>query len=334
MGKILRTIRSILPATMLFVNAVFAQKDTKQLMNTFEKGKGETIQILLKIWNFELFVIKDQPVYVNQVVLAIIMFSLGIIVSRWLTHRVKNYLGKKTRLDENSIVFLQRITFYILIVILVLSTLQMMHVPITMFAFLGGAIIIGIGFGAQQIFSNFFSGIILMIERPVRIGDIIEVESHLGIIEDIGARCTRMRRFDGIEVLIPNSKLLENNVVNRTLSDRRYRTTVTVGVAYGSPIEKVAEIIRNIALNHPDILTEPKPEVFFQDFGDSALLFEVFFWIEVNMISDIRRIRSDLRFRIDKEFREQKITIAFPQQDTHIDTRHPIEVKVINPDKE
>ena len=169
-----------------------------------------------------------------------------------------------------------------------------------------------------------------MIERPVRIGDIIEVDEHLGRVEVVGARCTRIRRFDGVELLVPNSKLLENNVINRTLSDKKFRTTVTVGIAYGSPTRQAAEIIQTIVVEHPDILPDPKPEVFFSEFGDNALIFEVYFWVEVASMMDIRRIRSDVRFSIDNKFSETGIVIAFPQRDMHLDTVRPIDIRIID----
>lgn len=295
--------------------------------NIFER---DTLDLLSIIWHFELFSVKGHPVYFSQTIIAVIIFVVGLFVIRWIAKRLMIYLQGNTDLDKNSTIFIQRIVYYLLLIVLILATLQMLNFPITMFAFLGGAIIIGIGFGAQNIFNNFFSGIILMIERPVRIGDIIEVDVNTGRIEDIGARCARMRRFDGVEVLIPNSKLLENIVVNRTLTDSRIRSNVTVGVAYGSPVKQVIESIGRITAEQSGVLPEPPPAVFFQEFGDSALLFEVFFWIEMNELTDLRKIRSDIRYLIDAEFARQGIVIAFPQQDTHLDSLAPIEVKLVN----
>lgn len=318
---------------LLLNHASRAQNDSLDLVKDIENNIGGLKGLLKNIWSFDLFSAKGQVVQINQVVVALLLLIIGVFVSHWLTHRLKRYLQEHSQLDESSIAFLQRITLYALIVIIVLSTLQMIEIPITMFAFFGGAIIIGIGFGAQNIFNNFISGIILMIERPVRIGDIIEVDENLGRVEVVGARCTRIRRVDGVELLVPNSKLLESNVTNRTFSDKKYRTTVTVGVAYGSPTKLVAEIIQTIVDDHPDILPDPKPEVFFSEFGDSALIFEVFFWVEVERMMDIKRIRSEVRFSIDNRFRETGIVIAFPQRDMHLDTARPVDVRIVNDKK-
>jgi small-conductance mechanosensitive channel len=158
-----------------------------------------------------------------------------------------------------------------------------------------------------------------MWERPIRIGDFLEVGETRGTVEAINTRSTRIRRVDGVHLLIPNSQLLENTVVNWTLVDRRTRTIVRVGVAYGSPVQQVAELIERAAKEKESILDDPAPLVIFEDFGDSALVFDLYFWVLAAADRDLRVIRSDVRFRIDELFREAGIVIAFPQRDVHID---------------
>ncbi len=311
-------------------NFLFALSDTLKSAAESVKDRVDIWSILVKIWNFELFSVKDHSVQINHVVVALVLLSIGLMISRWLTRLLYNYMRKHTSFDQNTVSFIQRITFYCLCVVIIISTLQMVQFPITMFAFLGGAIAIGVGFGAQNIFNNFISGMILMIERPVRIGDLIEVDIHLGRVEYIGARCTRIRRVDGIEILVPNSMLLENNITNRTFSDKKFRANVVVGVAYGSPTKQAADIIISIVRGHTEVLTEPEPEVFFIDFGDNALVFEVFFWVEVDRMMDIRRIQSEVRFSIDEEFRKAEIVIAYPQRDVHMDTLKPLDIRIVD----
>jgi small-conductance mechanosensitive channel len=214
---------------------------------------------------------------------------------------------------------LQRILYIIAITLLVVTTLDFINVPITAFAFLSGAIAIGFGFGAQNIINNFISGWILMWERPIRIGDFLEVEEAKGIVEKINTRSTRIRRVDGVHLLIPNSKLLENTVVNWTLVDKLVRTSVKVGVAYGSPARTVAALIMQAAEEQIDILKDPKPLVTFEDFGDNALIFEVTYWIQSIIEGGLRVTRSNIRFRLDELFEEHNIVIAYPQRDVHID---------------
>jgi small-conductance mechanosensitive channel len=209
-----------------------------------------------------------------------------------------------------------------------MTALSLLGIPLTAFAFATGAIAIGVGFGAQNIINNFISGWILMAERPIRIGDFIEIDNTYGAVEIIGNRSTRIRRTDGVHLLVPNSQLLERTVVNWTLIDREVRTTVRVGVAYGSPVGKVAELILQAVKEQPETKTEPHPSVVFEDFGDSALIFDAYLWCDVGGEKFLREIRSAIRFRITELFEENGITIAFPQRDVHLDVRHPLEVRV------
>jgi small-conductance mechanosensitive channel len=238
--------------------------------------------------------------------------SVGKILQRRLTH---------LEFDPDLILLSQRLYFIAAYFGLFLIILSLLQIPLTAFAFISGAVAIGVGFGAQNIINNFISGWILMWERPIRIGDFLELGDVRGTVETINTRSTRIRRVDGVHLLVPNSQLLENTVVNWTLIDKLARAVVRVGVAYGSPVRKVEELILKSAMEHPDIIHNPEPVVFFEDFGDSALIFELYFWINAFGEKDLRRIKSDIRFRIDELFNEAGIVIAFPQQDVHLDGR-------------
>lgn len=158
-----------------------------------------------------------------------------------------------------------------------------------------------------------------MWERPIRIGDFLEVGDAYGTVESINTRSTLIRRTDGVHLLIPNSALLENTVVNWTLIDDLARTKVRVGVAYGSPVKRVADLIRQATEEQETTLDDPAPVVLFEDFGDNALVFDVFFWINAVGERDLRAIRSDIRFRISELFEANNIVVAFPQRDVHLD---------------
>jgi small-conductance mechanosensitive channel len=197
-------------------------------------------------------------------------------------------------------------------------------------AFISGAVAIGVGFGAQNIINNVISGWILMSERPVRIGDFIELDdTNRGVVETIGNRSTRIRRIDGVHMLVPNSQLLERTVVNWTLVDRKFRTSVRVGVVYGSPVRLMEELLQQAVRERKEVLTDPEPIVVFEDFGDNALIFDTFFWCESSGEKELRVIRSDIRFRIDELCRENDIVIAFPQRDVHLYAKTPIEVRTL-----
>jgi small-conductance mechanosensitive channel len=221
--------------------------------------------------------------------------------------------------DANLIQMVKRAYWVVVISVLFLTVLGTLKVPLTAFAFLSGAVAIGFGFGAQNIINNFISGWIIMGERPIRIDDLIDVDGTLGRVEAINTRSTRIRRVDGVRIVIPNSHMLESKVINWTLVDNEIRTSVRVGVAYGSPVRKVAELIEQATREQEDVLNDPEPKILFEDFGDSSLVFDVFFFTQLRPGGDIRALRSEIRFRIDELFRENNIVIAFPQRDVHVD---------------
>ena len=196
-------------------------------------------------------------------------------------------------------------------------------------ASVGAALAIGVGFGSQNVMNNFISGLILMLERPIRADDLVEVEGNHGIVEHIGARSTRIRSTDGRHIIVPNSFFLENNVVNWTLSDDLLRSSVKVGIVYGAPTRLAEQLIQRVVSEDPDILPKPPHEIVFDDFGDNSLNFEVYFWARVRSPMAARRIKSRMRFKLDDLFREHGIVIAFPQRDVHLDSLKPIEVRVL-----
>ncbi len=286
------------------------------------------------VWTVRLFNAGDTEIHLNQVVVALLVAALGFWLARRLSQLVHYRLTRHKRINLNVIALIQKLTFYALFTVALLVALPIAGIPITIFTVLGGAFAIGLGFGAQNLVNNLISGIILMTERPIRLGDIVEVEGSVGRVEEIGNRCTRIRRFDGIDVLMPNASLLENPVVNWTLKDADVRGKVAVGIAYGSPTATARDLILKAATEHARIHKKPEPAVLFTDFGDNALAFELLFWTAVQSPMDLNRIQSDLRYRIEHLFKEADISIAFPQRDLHLDTVRPLEVRMVKGDAE
>jgi small-conductance mechanosensitive channel len=282
-----------------------------------------------EIWSTTLFTMPGgYSLTVSQIVLILLMLLGGYLASRvsaYLLHR--KLAGSKLRPDV--IHALSRIVFWSILVAVVLVILGLLHIPLTAFAFITGGVAIGIGFGAQNIINNFISGWILMTERPIRIDDFIEIDGMLGVVERIGNRSTRIRRTDGVHLLVPNSMLLERTVVNWTLIDHAIRSTIRVGVAYGSPVRQVANLILQAVTVEAATKDSPKPIVVFDDFGDSALIFEAYFWCDVTSERELRQVRSDIRLRITDLFAEHGIVIAFPQQDVHLAAQSPVPVRVV-----
>jgi small-conductance mechanosensitive channel len=222
-------------------------------------------------------------------------------------------------MDANIIQVVRRAIYILGLIVLSISALDLLNVPLTAFAFISGAVAIGVGFGAQNIINNFISGWILIWERPISINDFIETGGVSGTVEEINTRSTKIRRVDGVHLLVPNSKLLEETVTNWTLEDKLYRCTVRVGVVYGSDVDKVKSLLEKAVVDHDLILSEPAPQVIFEDFGDSSLVFDAYFWVYSVGDKSAREIRSDIRFTVNHLFSDNDIAIAFPQRDIHLD---------------
>jgi small-conductance mechanosensitive channel len=287
-------------------------------------------QFFASFWRFEVVRIGNQPVQVSQCVLALTIVLVGLWLARRTSRLIVRRVARVPGIKPNAVAAIEKLVFYALVLVVLAVALQTVNIPISAFAVLGGAFAIGLGFGAQNLFNNFISGLILIVEQPIRIGDLIELEGQRGYVQDVGARCTRIRRADGVDLLVPNSRLLENTVVNWTLSDRRVRTSIGVGVAYGSPVARMKEILTSSVRAHPDVLPEPVI-VLLEDFAADALFFRVYFWTEIESEMGERTTESDIRCAIEKRCAEAGITIAFPQRDVHLDSAHPIDVRLLPP---
>jgi small-conductance mechanosensitive channel len=287
---------------------------------------------LQAIWNFVLATAPGgQSITVGQVLSVVALLLAGYWGSRLFGFILGRRL-ERADLRPDVVHILKRIAFFTILILVFVTALSLLGIPLTAFAFATGALAIGIGFGAQNIINNFISGWILMAERPIRIGDFIEIDSSYGVVEIIGTRSTRIRRTDGVHLLVPNSALLERTVVNWTLVDREVRTTVRVGVEYGSPVKKVADLIMQAVTEQAEAKSLPAPSVVFEDFGDNSLVFDTFFWCDVGGEKFLREIRSAVRFRIAELFEANGVVVAFPQRDVHLDTKDALEIRLLSPD--
>ena len=283
-------------------------------------------------WDYPLVTPAESlPIRISTVVKGLLLLVLGV----WVSRRISNLLGSRLLprfgVHEGAAHALKSLTFYALVLTSALMALRTVHVPLTLFTFLGGAAAIGIGLGSQRTLNDFLSGLIMLVEQPLRVGDLVELTQLIGTVEAIGMRSTRIRTPNNQETIVPNSTFLDNKVVNWTLSDSTVRCQVDVGVAYGSPTREVAKRLKQAAEKHGMVLRKPEPFVWFAGFGDNSLLFELHFFIVIRTLSERLRIESDLRFMIDQQFREAKISIAFPQRDVHLDTLSPLEIRMAPP---
>lgn len=293
-----------------------------------------------EVWNFELFAVEDTTVVdgrevrtsrgvtVGKSIGAVLVFVLGYWLAFALARRLERGFVARG-FDPGRVRNYRRWTLFGVAAALALFTLNVARIPLTVFAFLGGALAIGVGFGTQTIIRNFVSGLILLAERRIQIGDIVEVDGITGTVTSVDLRSSTVLGFDGVETSVPNSVLIENKVTNWTQTDRRVRRVVRVGVAYGSPLREVAGILEECAKRHGVVLDTPAPLVLFEDFGADALAFALHYWVELRPGVHAGQVASDLRFMIAKRFEEAGIVVAFPQRDVHLDASRPLRVEVV-----
>jgi len=274
---------------------------------------------LRAFWTYELTSSADRPITPGKVVIALAVILLGASGARFATGFFARRLFPRFGFDVGASNAFASLSRYALLAAVFLAALRVVNIPLTAFAVVGGALAVGVGFGSQAVMSNFISGLLLLAERPIKLGDLVEVDGVFGIVEAIGLRSTRIRNADNFHIIVPNSTFLEGKVVNWTHQDPLIRFRVGVGVAYGSDTRLVERLLLEIAAADPHLLREPAPVVFFRDFGDSALLFELRLWYVFGPASDRIEIESDLRHRIVEVFAEHGIEIAFPQMDVHLD---------------
>jgi len=296
---------------------------------TFRERVAQVVAAAGAVWSYEITSSDDRPITVGKVVLAIVVFALGYAIARLLSMVIGRRALPRLGFDPGAAHAFEALGFYAFLAIAFLVALRMVNIPLTAFAVAGGALAIGVGFGSQNVVSNFISGVILLAERPIKIGDLVELEGTYGNVERIGLRSTRVRTGANVHVIVPNAMFLENRVINWTHNDPQVRVELAVGVTYGSPTRDVERIIREVLHENPRVLEKPEPKVLFTEFGDNSLNFEAHFWMRMRVYMDRREVESQLRYRIDDRFREAGIVIAFPQRDVHLDTLSPLAVRVV-----
>ncbi len=239
-------------------------------------------------------------------------FSVSWVVQGVLLDQV----FPKRRVQIGVQLALSRLVHYALVLVGFLFALGTLGVNFRNITIIGGALGVGIGFGLQGIVNNFVSGLILLFERPIKVGDWVQLNDQWGEIARIGLRATVVRTFDRSEIVVPNADLVSNQVTNWTLTDRYMRIRFNVGVAYGSDVPLVMQTLKECALDNPMVVSNPAPQIIFMAFGESSLDFELRIWI--NEIDNMIAVRSELNQEIDRRFRESGIEIAFPQRDLHL----------------
>ena len=261
---------------------------------------------------------------IAYLILFLIFFTF---LSRIIRRALQNKVLPRTRLDIGARASFVNVVIYTFWILAIYTGINILGINLSSLAFMAGALGVGIGFGLQNIVNNFISGIILLFDPSIQVGDMVQVGEDWGTVNRINIRTTIVQTFDNASLIIPNSQMLSNKVTNWSFKDPKVRRQVDVGVAYGSDVQKVRKILLQIVSDIPEIMDDPAPRVDFMDFGNSALIFRIRFWI--TSPDYWLTAPTELRFKIDEEFKKNNIEIAFPQQDIHIRSASGLE-KIFN----
>ncbi|HMB16973.1 MAG TPA: mechanosensitive ion channel domain-containing protein [Pelovirga sp.] len=276
--------------------------------------------ILLWLWDsFQSPIIETAGMRITPWgILSFVVLVVGLL---WFARRIQIWLAQgpllRMRMSESARYSVGALVRYLILLIGLLVILQTLGIDLTTFNVLAGAIGIGVGFGLQNIVSNFIAGLIIMFERPVKMGDRIVVGAVEGNVVNIGARSTTVLDNDNIAVIVPNSKFITDNVINWKYNNNEVRFRIPVSVAYGSDARLVEKLLLEIAGQEPDVLKLPPPVVRFLEFGDNGLLFELRAWSS-SLVDRKGKLISQLNFSIYQRFTEEDITFPFPQRDIHL----------------
>ena len=249
-----------------------------------------------------------------DIVIFIIVVWLTFKISQLLQFVLETDVMPRMDLPRGVPAAITRLSHYAIVVVGVMIAATAAGLDFSRINLIVGALGVGIGFGLQNIVNNFVSGLILLFERPIRVGDKVQIGQTSGVVKDIGMRASVVRTWEGAEVIVPNANLISAEVINWTLSDERRRVDIPVGVAYGTDPGTVLGLLLSVAQHHPDVLNDPEPAALFLGFGDSSLDFELRAWT----CADFVRVGSELRVAISAALAEAGIEIPFPQRDLHL----------------
>ncbi len=270
-----------------------------------------------KIKEIELWHVDEYPVTVGKFSFGLMIFLLGIAITRYFAYVFKKRTADGLSMSRHSSLIIQKFIYYTGVVISTFFGLWSLHIPLTAFAFLGGAVAIAVGFGTQKYTGDVFSGMILLFQKKVRIGDEVIIADRRGIVEEITLQNTVVRCEQSNHLIIPNSKVLEGAIVNLTLNNSFTRAEVKISVAYDTDIEQAMSIMREILSKDRNVLKSPPYKILFENFGESALELTAQFFVDIKENIE-RDVKSSIRHKILTEFNNAKIEIPFPQRDVHI----------------
>lgn len=289
------------------------EADTTEIKEIFKEDVLGSIQDFLN-WGIHLGEGEDSiHITIGLLLLLVLAFMATSFVLKWFR---RLFTRKMDQEDKNKFISIFKFIKYVVYVIVILLTMSAAGINVTVILTASAALFVGLGLALQELFQDIIGGVFIIVDKSLRVGDIVEVNGKVGKVFEIKLRTTRALTRDDKVIVIPNHKFISDIIYNYTQNHKTTREKVSVGVAYGSDVQLVTSLLEQVVNNQKGILKNPKPFVIFEDFGDSALLFSVNFYI-TDSFSD-PRIKSNVRYAIDAAFREHHISIPFPQRDVHL----------------
>lgn len=302
-------------------SAIIQTDSTLNIPNPADYSISEIFDYIGDLLQTQLFILQDTPVTFMSLIL-FVLFLVGFsFLSSFIKRVLKNRVLPRFINDSGLRYTLARISQYIVVVIGIFFSFQFIGIDLTGLAVIFGFLSVGIGFGLQNITSNFISGLIVLFERPISVGDRVEVNDIEGDVQEINIRSTTVKTLDNISIIVPNSQFVSQDVVNYSHGDPTYRLGVEVGVAYGSDLEKVLQALNEVAEESDDVLKHPKHDVHLRSFGDSSWNMKLLVW--VGDVKEKYAVLNKLNQAIVRKFKEMDIEIPFPQRDINFRNAMP-----------
>lgn len=274
------------------------------------------------VLHYRLFDLNQTPITLASLFLFVAVVLVFFLLSRLINRGILKRILGRFQIDESIRFTLVRVSHYLVMIIGFIIAFQFVGIDLTGLAMIFGLLSVGIGFGLQNVTSNFIAGLILLFERPIKVGDRISVGDTEGNVTAINMRATTVQSLNNISIIVPNSEFIASNVVNWSHGDPKIRLDIEVGVSYGSDIDLVIKALREVAEAHPKVRAHPEPNVLLNEFADSAWNMELRIWIDEP--KSIYVIRSEINIAIVRKFREYNIEIPFPQRDLHVRSPLPV----------
>ncbi|GAA5523291.1 mechanosensitive ion channel [Aliifodinibius salicampi] len=276
----------------------------------------EIINYTREILSFQLFSISETPVTVASILIFLLLLTFFVLAGIFARRALNRRVFKRIKIDPGTSYTLSRITQYAIITIGVLVSLNFVGINLSSLTVIFGLLSVGIGFGLQNITANFISGLIILFERPISVGDRVVVSDIEGDVTEINIRATMVRTVNNIFIIVPNSEFVSKNVINYSHGDPSYRLDINVGVSYKSDLDTVLEALEEVAEKNKSVMKNPDPEVHLIEFGESSWNMELRVWIPD--VKHYPRIRNELNQAIVRTFQKYGVEIPFPQRDLHV----------------